>query len=117
MGVEIQTCALPSVLREVVSKSPFRIPDIQQLSRRQMSEVAHDLLNPRKIGNSDPTVMRDLSLPGRLDHASLFHHLLGSPVTHRSSWRECPGTLSKTDCVAKESWHRKTLPEDQIPSS
>src|SRR5205809_4673781 len=102
MGVEVQTCALPSVLREVVRKSPFRIPDIQQLSRRQMPEVVHDLLYPRVVGNSDPTVMRDLSFPDRPDPASLFHHLLGSPVTHRSCWREHPCTSSKTDCAAKE---------------
>src|SRR5207245_11244777 len=101
----------------VVRKASLSIPDIQQLSRRQMSEVVHDLLNPRVVGNFYSTVMRDLSLPDRLDHASLFHHLLRSSVTYRSCWHECPGTLSKTDCVAKESWHRKTLPEDQIPSS
>src|SRR5438128_1432995 len=102
MGSEVQPCALPSILRKVVRKAPLRIPDIQQLSRRQMSEVVHDLLNPRVVGNSDPAVMRNLSFPDRLDPSSLFHHLLGSPVTHRSSWRECLGTSSKTDCAAKE---------------
>src|SRR5207247_8887670 len=78
MGVEVQPCALPSILRKVVRKAPLSIPDIQQLSRRQMSEVAHDLLNPWVVRNPDPAVMRDLSFPDRLDPSSLFPHLLDS---------------------------------------
>src|SRR2546428_7298597 len=51
MGTEVQTCAIPSALREVVCKATARIADIQKLPGWQMAEVVHNLLNPRVVWN------------------------------------------------------------------
>src|SRR6266705_3500962 len=93
MGGEIQTCALPSVLRKVVRKAPLRIPDIQQLARPQMSEVVHDLLNPRKIRNLHSLVMDNLNTSDDVSPQALifFHRQSLAATTNGQSSQEDAG--------------------------
>src|SRR5712692_6366112 len=97
MGIEVQTCAIPSFLQEIVCKATLGIADVQKLSRWQMAKIVHDLLNPGKVWNLHFGMVGNLNIPDMLDHFQIFHpsfYLISSNPLSLQPVQYAPATVS-----------------------